>query len=238
MRRLACCLAALAAAGCHRPAETRPTANVVEVPGPAVATSQSRPTTPGDPDAPVPKVKLPGIFKPIPERSTDDLIAEVEHPSTKDRLPLAAELAKRDTDRDRILPVLNRLMLDGRYIVRVAAATAAVALDPEHVDRRATDLATTINGKAQMPVYGPLVEDAPELRQIRAVAVPGLVRAIESELNAPARERTGGALAALATFPADVGRPAVDAVKRVAGTAMHPNRAQARDLLKTWGVAE
>jgi hypothetical protein len=234
MRLVACCLAALAAAGCQRPADTEPTANTAGVPGPAVATS----VAPESADAIVPKITLPGVFKPIPERSTDDLIAEVEHPYTKDRLPLMAELAKRTQDRDRILPVLNRLLLDGRYIVRVAAATAAVAIDPEHVDRQATDLGATINDKAQMPVYGPLVEDAPELRQIRTVAVPGLVRIIERELNAPVRQQTGGALAALATFPADVGRPAVDAVERVAATAMHPNQVQARDLLKKWGVAE
>jgi hypothetical protein len=183
-------------------------------------------------------VTLPGIFKPVPDRSTDDLIAEVEHPSTRDRLPLIAELAKRARDRDRILPVLSRLLLDGRYIVRVAAATAAVALDAEHVNQRATDLGATISGKAQMPVYGPLVEDAPELRRIRALAVPVLVRVIERELNAPTGEETGGALAALATFPADVGKPAVDAVRRVAGTEMHPYRIQARELLKTWGVSE
>ena len=161
MRLFACCLAALAAAGCHRPADTKPTTTTVARSGPAVATSSSGTVRPmADPEATVPKITLPGIFKPIPERSTDDLIAEVEYPSTKDRLPLVAELAKRTQDRDRILPVLNRLLLDGRYIVRVAAATAAVALDPEHVDPRQTDLGATMNGKAQMPVYGPLVEDA------------------------------------------------------------------------------
>jgi hypothetical protein len=236
MRRVACFLAALAA-GCHRPADTRPGAHTVEVPGPALVTAATA-NPPTGPAAPATKVTLPGIFRPIPERSTDDLIAEVEHPSTKNRLPLVAELAKRESDRDRILPVLNRLLLDGRYIVRVAAATAAVALDPEHVGRRGTDLGATIHGKAQMPVYGPLVEDAPELRQIRTLAVPGLVRVIERELNGPAREQTGGALAALATFPADVGKPAVDTVRRVAGTAMHPNQVQARDLLKKWGATE
>ena len=57
-------------------------------------------------------------------------------------------------------------------------------------------------------------------------------------MNGPAREQTGGALAALATFPADVGKPAVDTVRRVAGTAMHPNQVQAHDLLKKWGAAE
>src|SRR4051812_23197580 len=180
MRLAVVCLAALAAAGCQRPADTQPTANTAGVPGPTVATS----VAPENSDAIVPKIALPGVFKPIPERSTDDLIAEVEHPSTKDRLPLVAELAKRTKDRDPILPVLNRLLLDGRYIVRVAAATAAVALDLDHVDRRATDLAATINGKSQMPVYGPLLEDAAELRQIRTAAVPGLGQVIERELNA------------------------------------------------------
>ena len=69
--------------------------------------------------------------------------------------------------------MLNRLLLNGRYIVRVAAATAAVALDPEHVGRRGTDLGATINGKAQMPVYGPLVEDAPSYARFGLRPFPG-----------------------------------------------------------------
>jgi hypothetical protein len=181
---------------------------------------------------------ISGIFKPIGERTTDDLIAEVEHFATKDRLPLIAELATRTQDRPRILPVLKKLFLDGRYAVRVAAATAVVALDPEHVSRHAVDLSAVRGNKAQAPVYGPLQDDTPELRQIQAAAVPGLVRVLDKETTAGGTyPETGGCLAALASMPAEVGKPAVEAVKKVAATAMHPHQLPAQELLKKWGAA-
>ena len=229
MHRRAWALVAAAAAGCHPSPDTQP---APPAPATAVASTTAEPTA----DAPPPKLTLPGIFKPIPERSTDDLLIEVEAPGTRDRLPLLAELAKRTADRDRIRPVARKLMLDGRYAVRVAAAMVVVAVDAEHPHPAATDLVGAITNRTQMPVYGPLIEDTPELRQIRTLAVPGLVKAIEREMTEPKKEHTAAALTVLGTIPADIGTPAVDVVKRVAATAGHPNSVAARELLKKWGV--
>ena len=238
MRLLTCALAALAAIGCDRISSGPPS-----TPATPTSTSPERPpetrTTPFANRTPVaeptiPKSTLPGIFKPIPERSTDDLLNELEAPTTKDRLPLLAELAKRTSDCERIRPAVRKLMLDGRYAVRVAAAMVALALDAEHPATSVTGLMGAIDNKFQSPVYGPLLEDTPELRQIQSVAVPGLVAAIEREMDDPKKEHTSAALTTLATMPAEIGKPAANVVKKVAATAMHPFRMQAAEVLKKW----
>src|SRR5215212_10682055 len=101
MRHPAWALAAVAAVGCHRAADTQPAPTTA----PTVAVAQVSTTMPAVPAHPTatgaatPATGLPGIFKPIPDRSTDDLLLEVEAPGTRDRLPLLAELANRAGDR-------------------------------------------------------------------------------------------------------------------------------------------
>jgi hypothetical protein len=238
MRRLAWALAAVAAAGCHpdpaaEPAPTTSsTTTAVGSTAPAVIHAASNAT----PAAAATQLTIPSLFKPIPERSTDDLLAEVEAPGTRERLPLLAELAKRTADRDRVRPVMAKLQENGVYAVRVAAAMVAVALDAEHPSPTANDLMTAIKNKTQTPVYGPLVEETPELRQIQVLAVPGLVKAIEREMNAPKKEQTAAALAVLGTMPKKIGEPALAAVRQVAATEGHADRDAARGVLKKWGA--
>ena len=225
---------ALAVVSCNRKTEPVPTSGSSEItivgPPPREVTP-SEATTPEKKSTPISS----GIFKPIPQRSTEDLIAEVEHPNTKDRLPLLAELATRTKDKDRILPVANRLMLDGRYSVRVLAAMVRIAVDPEHLSKHATDLNVALSGKNQMPVYGPIQEVTPELRTAQKLVVPNLVKAIEADLDEKKLyPQTGGALSILSTLPAEIGKPATDVVKRTAATPMHPNATQASELLKKW----
>lgn len=225
----------LAGVGCNRKAEFAPTSDSSEItvqgPQPRVVTPNEQTTH--DKKAPTTST---GIFKPIPQRSTNELIAEVEHPNTKDRLPLLAELATRANDKERIIPVARKQMLDGRYSVRVLAAMVCVAVDPERPSRYATDLNVTLSRKDQSPVYGPIHEETPELRKVQKLVVPNLVKAIEADLEEKKlHPETGGALSILSTMPAEIGKPAVDVVKRTAATPAHPNAVQAGELLKKWG---
>jgi hypothetical protein len=240
MRHPAWALAAVAAVGCHPAADTQPTATTTPTVAVAAAPT-TMPAVPAHPIAigavtPLAGRGLPGIFKPIPDRSTDDLLLEVEAPGTRDRLPLLAELAKRTGDRDRVRPVMVKLQANGVYAVRVAAAMVAVALDAEHPGPAAADLIKAVSDRAQTPVYGPLVEDTPELRRIQALAVPGLAKAVEREMDDAKKEHSAAALAALGTMPKQVGEPALAAVRKVAATETHPDRTAAREVLKKWGT--
>jgi hypothetical protein len=236
-------IAVVSIAGCQRSTTSQS--------APAVVTPLPRTTAEGPPPREVkasptkspstPSIPISGIFKPIGERSTDELIAEVEHPNTKDRLPLLAELAKRTKDRAKVLPVAKKQMLDGRYAVRVAAAMTAVAVDPEHARELAVDLNVAISARQQMPVYGPVQESTPELRAIQKTALPGLLRVLESELTAEAikmgqYQQTGGVLSIFQTLPAEIGKPAIEVVKKVVDTPMHPSRLAADEVLKAWKV--
>jgi hypothetical protein len=113
-----------------------------------------------------------------------------------------------------------------------------VAVDQERPAEYATEVNVTIAGKNQLPVYGPIVEDTLELRQVRELSVRNLVKVLDKELAAGKGpyEQTFGVLTILGTIPAPIGAPAVASVKRVAATPMHPNAVHAVDLLKKWGV--
>lgn len=220
--------------GCNRKSGFTPATDSAETtvigPPPRVVT----PSTQATPKNQSPTIST-GIFKPIPQRSTEDLIAEVEHPNTKDRLPLLAELATRKKDKERIIPVARKQMSDGRYAVRVLAAMVCVAVDPDHPSKYATDLNVAMSAKHQMPVYGPVQEDTPELRTVQKQLLPDLVKVIEADLTEKKLyPETGGVLSILSTMPSETAKPATDAVKRVAMTPMHPNAVQASELLKKW----
>lgn len=186
---------------------------------------------------PLPKLPISGIFRPIPQRSTEELLEEVQHFSTKDHLPLLAELATRPKDKALIVPKMGLLQTDGRYLVRVAAANVAVAIDADHVGKHATRVSSAVDRKTQFAVYGPIVEDSPDLRKIQKLSVPLLIRVLEKELaEAKLHEQTLGALTVLGTFPKEVGKPAVEVVQKVAKTPMHPNGLFATQTLKKWGI--
>src|SRR5262249_52682828 len=93
----------------------------------------------------------------------------------------------------------------------------------------------------QSKVYGPIVEDSPELRKIQKLAVEALVKLMEREFNdGPPKGQlgvTGAALGALQTFPLEAGRPAVAVVAKIAAQPTNPNRVAALDVLKKWGSA-
>lgn len=228
---------ALVATGCKPPVESRPVESSLTVEGPPPRVVPDR-TPIGSRTTAGALLSIPSVFKPIPERTTDDLIAEVEHPGTKDRLPLLAELATRTKDKEKIIPAVRTRMSDGRYAVRVLAIMVCIAVDQERPGDYATELNVRFMSKAQMPVYGPIQEDTPELRRVRKLAAPNLVKILEKELadKNPQQPQTGGILTILATFPKDLGAPAVDAVKRISTTPAHPNAVQADQLLKSWGA--
>lgn len=191
-------------------------------------------------DTPEPKPKkAPGDagLKPISARSTRELLDEVEHPDTKDRLPLLAELARRPQDRLSIVPKMNLLQTNGVYAVRLAAANVAVAIDSENIGKHSTMVSAAIGFRYQAPVYGPLRESTPELVQIQKRAVPQLVKLIEKDLEeAKLHQKTLGCMAVLGTYPKDVGDPAVEVLQRVATTPAHPFAVQAKETLKKWGI--
>ncbi|HKB03141.1 MAG TPA: hypothetical protein VKD90_13025 [Gemmataceae bacterium] len=176
------------------------------------------------------------------DRPTDELLANLEKPDQKELLPLIAELASRPKDKEKVLPAMMKLQVDGRYIVRVAAATARVALDPDHPGKYATTLESALRFRHQAPAYGALVEDAPELRKIQKLAVPGLVKLIERELGGSKPKEgppeTPAALQVLRNFPLDAGKPAVAVVAKVALQPTHASRVLAEEVLKKWGAAD
>jgi hypothetical protein len=253
MRLIPCCLviASLIAAGCNKNQSSQSVAPATNsVTGSETDTLTITPRTVTTPATPAATTGQGGAtaappveksVKPLADRSTDELLADLEKPDQKEHLPLIADLASRPKDREKVLPAMMKLQVDGRYIVRVAAATARVALDSDHPGKYATTLDSALRFRHQAPVYGALVEDAPELRKIQKLAVPGLVKVIERELGGDTPKEgppeTPAALQVLRNFPLDAGKPAVAVVARVAAHKTHPSRVLAQEVLKTWGAA-
>ncbi|HJZ93156.1 MAG TPA: hypothetical protein VKE40_19925 [Gemmataceae bacterium] len=255
MRSTALCLAAVAAlVGCNKgpgpesgpvpvtsttvtPDRTGGSVDTITIP-PRVVSAITAPSKESGTAVSRPSPEPP---KSLADRPTDELLTELEKADQKEHMPLIVELASRPKDKAKILPAMMKLQVDGRYIVRVAAATARLALDPEKAAEYAPALGSALRFKHQNAEFGPIVEDSPELRKVQKVAVDGLVKVMERELkNEPPKGQlgvTGAALGALQNFPLEAGKAAVALVAKIAAQLANPNRVAALDVLKKWGSA-